>query len=72
MKPIMILGIVLIIAGLVGLIFGGVTYTTHEDVVNIGDVHVTAEKHKTIPISAIAGGLMLACGIAATVVGSKK
>jgi acyl CoA:acetate/3-ketoacid CoA transferase beta subunit len=72
MKPIMILGIALIILGVIGLIAGGISYTTHEDVVNIGDLHVTAEKHKTIPISAMAGGLMLAGGIAATVVGSKK
>ena len=72
MKPIMILGIVLIIAGLIGLICGGVTYTTHEDVVNIGDLHVTAEKQKTIPISGIAGGLILVGGIALVVVASKK
>jgi hypothetical protein len=72
MKPIMILGIVLIIAGVIGLIFGGVTYTTREKVVDIGDLHVTAEKQKTIPISAIAGGLILAGGIATVVVASKK
>jgi len=72
MKPIVILGIVLIIAGLIGLIYGGVTYTTQENVVNIGDLHVTAPKQHTIPISAIAGGLILAGGVAVVVVSSRK
>ena len=72
MKPIMILGIVLMILGVAGLIFGGISYTTQEKVVDIGDLHVTAEKHKTIPIPLVAGGLVLAGGIAAVVVASRK
>ena len=72
MKPIMTLGIVLVILGVAGLIFGGISYTTQEKVVDIGDLHVTAEKHKTIPIPLVAGGLVLAAGIAAVVVSSRK
>ena len=72
MKPIMILGVVLVVLGVVGLIFGGISYTTSEKVVDVGDLHVTAEKHKTIPIPAIAGGLVLVGGIAVLVMASKK
>lgn len=72
MKPTMIIGIVLIVLGVAGMVFQGVTYTTREKVVDIGGLHVTAEKEKTIPIPLIAGGLALAGGIAVVVVASKK
>jgi len=71
MKPAMIIGIVLIILGVAGLIVQGVSYTTREKVVDIGDLHVTAEKEKTIPIPAIVGGVALAGGVV-LVVTSKK
>lgn len=72
MKPLMIAGILLILLGVAGLVFQGVTYTTREKVVDIGGVHVTAEKEKTIPIPLIAGGLALVGGIAVVVVAQRK
>ena len=72
MKPTMILGIVLIVLGVVGLVFQGISYTTREKVVDIGGLQVTAEKEKTIPIPLIAGGVVLAGGIAVVVVASRK
>jgi len=72
MKPTMIMGIVLIVLGVVGLVFQGVSYTTREKVVDLPGLQVTAEKQKTIPIPAIVGGLALACGVAVVVVASKK
>jgi len=72
MKPIMILGIVLIILGAIGLGIQGITYTTREEVAHIGDLQITAEKEKTIPIPAIAGGVALVAGIAVVVVASRK
>jgi hypothetical protein len=72
MKPAMILGIALIVLGVAGLAFQGITYTTREKVVDIGGLQVTAETRKTIPIPLIAGGLALAGGIAVVVVASRK
>jgi hypothetical protein len=72
MKPIMILGIVLIVLGVAGLIFGGVSYTTREKVVDVGALHVTAEKQHTIPILPIVGGVVLAGGIAVVAVSARK
>jgi membrane-bound ClpP family serine protease len=67
-----ILGIVLIVLGLAGLIFQGVTYTSRDKIVDVGSLHVTAETQKTMPIPAIAGGLALAAGVALVVAGSRK
>jgi hypothetical protein len=72
MKPTMIMGIVLIVLGVVGLVFQGVSYTTREKVVDLPGLQVTAEKQKTIPSPAIVGGLALAGGVAVVVVASKK
>jgi hypothetical protein len=72
MKPMMILGIVLIILGAIGLAVQGITYTTRETVLDIGSVKVTAPTEKTLPIPAIAGGVALAAGIAVVVVASRK
>jgi hypothetical protein len=73
MKPKVIIGIVLIVLGVVGLIYQGITYTTREKVVDLpGIIQITADKQKTIPIPAIVGGLALAGGVALVVVGSRK
>lgn len=72
MKSTMIIGIVLIILGVIGLGYQGITYTTREPVADIGGVHITTEKEKTIPIPAIAGGVALAGGIAIVVAASRK
>jgi len=41
MKPIMLIGIALIILGVVALTYHGVTYTTHEKVLQIGPIEAT-------------------------------
>jgi len=72
MKPAMIIGILLIVLGVAALAFQGISYTTNEKIVDIGGLQVTAETRKTIPVPLIAGGLVVALGIAAVVVTSKK
>ena len=49
------IGIVLIVVGLIGLAYGGLTYTTRESVVDIGPIHASREKTHNIPLPPIAG-----------------
>ena len=58
-----ILGIVLVVVGLIGLIYGGVSWTHRETVVDVGPLEVTRDKHEWRPISPIAGGVALAAGV---------
>jgi hypothetical protein len=44
MKPIGILGIVLMLAGLVVLVLRGVSYTKDKDKVEVGPIEITAEE----------------------------
>lgn len=59
-----IAGIVLIVVGIIGLAYGGLTYTTREPVVDIGPIHASREKTHNLPLPPIVGGLALAGGIA--------
>jgi len=62
------LGIILILLGLVGLAWGGFTYTTQEKVVDIGPVHATRDQTHNVPVAPIAGVLALVGGIVLLVV----
>ena len=72
MKPIAILGVVLIVFGLAALAYQGITYTTKETVIDIGPLKATADREKTVPLPPLVGIAVLAGGIALLVVGSRK
>jgi hypothetical protein len=72
MRPKIIIAIILIVLGIAALAYQGITYTTKENVVDLGPIHVTAEKTKTIPLPPILGAVALVSGIVLLVVGSKK
>jgi len=72
MKTNMLLGIILIVVGIVAFAYQGISYTTREKVVDLGPVHVTAEKTRTLPLPPIAGALALVGGVVLVIVGSKK
>jgi drug/metabolite transporter (DMT)-like permease len=66
-----VLGAILIVLGLVGLVWGGFTYTTKEKVIDIGPIHATRDKTNNIPLPPIIGALALIGGIALVAVGKK-
>jgi hypothetical protein len=72
MKTTSIVGILLVIAGALALAYQGITYTKHEDVLDIGPIHATADRQERIPLPPILGGLALAGGIALLVAGSRQ
>jgi hypothetical protein len=72
MKPITIVGIVLIILGVVMLVSQGITYTDTEKVLDLGPIEATAEREKTIPLSPIAGGAAVVAGIVLVITGSRR
>jgi uncharacterized membrane protein YidH (DUF202 family) len=69
MKPIMLLGIVLIVVGVLALAYQGITYTTREKVIDLGPLKASVEKQKTIPLPPILGAVALAAGVALVLVG---
>ena len=67
-----IVGILLVVAGALALAYQGITYTKHEDVLDVGPIHATADRQERIPLPPILGGLALAGGIALLVAGSRQ
>lgn len=57
------IGIVLVVLGLVGLLFGRISWTDRDTVVDAGPLQVQTEERKRLPIPPIAGGIMLVAGI---------
>jgi hypothetical protein len=72
MRPKIIIAIILIALGIVAFAYQGITYTTREKVVDLGPIHMTAEKTKTLPLPPIVGAIALVGGIVLLVVGSRK
>ena len=72
MRPLAILGIVLIIFGVFILMSEGISYTKTEKVIDIGPIEATTKHRKTIPIPPIFGGAAIAAGITLTVIGSRR
>ena len=50
MKPIVWVGILLMVFGALALTYQGFTYTHQEKVLDVGPIHATAEKHDRISI----------------------
>jgi membrane-bound ClpP family serine protease len=72
MKTNTLLGIILIVVGIIAFAYQGITWTAREKVVDLGPVHMTAERTRTLPLPPIAGAIALIGGIALLVTGSKK
>ncbi|WP_319405392.1 DUF3185 domain-containing protein [uncultured Desulfosarcina sp.] len=68
----MLFAIALIAIGIVAFGYQGFTYTTRENIVNLGPLNVTADKTRTIPLPPIVGGVALVGGIVLLVMGRKK
>lgn len=72
MKTTTILGIALILLGFVAFAYQGITYTTRENVIDLGPLQATVDKKETIPLPPLVGGLALVGGIALLIVGVRK
>jgi hypothetical protein len=62
MRPIGILGLVLILLGIAGLIAGRFHYTTEKKVVDVGPIEATAKEQHTVDIPDIAGVVAVLAG----------
>jgi hypothetical protein len=72
MNIITIVGIILIALGVVGLIYGGITYTYRKDAVDMGPMHVQIDQKRDIPLSPIAGAAAVAVGVILMLVGRRR
>ena len=72
MRSTMVVGLVLIVLGLAALAYQGINYTTRETVIDVGPLHATAERHRTLPLPPVLGAVVVAGGIVLLVTGLRK
>jgi hypothetical protein len=72
MKPLAMIGVVLIVFGLAALVYQGITYTSRETVIDIGPVHATADRERTLPLPPIVGSVAVAGGVVLLIAGMRK
>jgi hypothetical protein len=71
-KTLTIVGIILIVLGIISLAYQGITYTKREKILDVGPIHATAEKEKTIPLPPILGGILIVGGIVLLISSSRN
>lgn len=67
-----IIGIVLIIAGAIMLIWTGFTYTKKEKIIDAGPIQVSADRQKTVNWPPYVGGIVLIGGIIIVITSKNK
>lgn len=72
MKPLSLVGVVLVVIGIAALAVGRFSYTTEEKVLEVGPIVATADQERTVDIPDIAGILAVVAGIALVVVGRRR
>jgi hypothetical protein len=69
MNPVKVIAIVLIVGGMLGLVYGGFSYTKDSTVVKLGPLEVSAKEKQTVNVpmwvgvgAIVVGGLLLVFG----------
>lgn len=72
MKPLLWIGVLLMVLGGAALAYRGFSYTDREKIVDIGPIEATAEREKTVSIPPILAGVLLVAGAVLTVAGARR
>jgi hypothetical protein len=72
MKPVTIIGLVLIVIGIIGFATGGISFTHRKKVADLGSVQISRETQDTLPLSPIFSSVSLIVGLGLVVVGARS
>jgi len=72
MKGLVLVGAVLVVLGLAGLIYGGITYTKDKDTVDLGIAEITVTDKERLQIHPVLGGIVLVAGLVVLVIGLRN
>jgi hypothetical protein len=57
-------GIVLLVIGIIGIVYGGISWTRQKTVLDAGPIELKADQRESLPIPPIAGVICVVAGIA--------
>jgi hypothetical protein len=67
-----IAGIVLILAGIAALIYGGFSFTSQKKAVDLGPLQIEKTEHHSVPVPPLLGVAGIACGGALVYFGARR
>jgi hypothetical protein len=67
-----LIGILLVVVGVIGLVFTGITFTRSEEVLEVGPLEVTAKEKERIPIPPVVAGIALVGGTVLIMKGRRR
>lgn len=56
------IGIILVVLGIVGLLYGGITYVRHQHEAHLGPITIETTERKTVPIPPLVAAIVLVAG----------
>jgi hypothetical protein len=71
MKPLTIIGILLIVLGIIGYATGGISFTHEKKDVDLGPLQISHKTQDTLPLSPILSTIALVGGVGLVVVGAR-
>ncbi len=69
MRPLAVIGVILIVLGIAGLVVANISITEQKTVLDAGPLKVTKDEQKTIPIPTIAGVVAVVVGLGLVIIG---
>ena len=72
MRRLAIVGVAMIVLGVMALVYQGITYTSRQTVIDIGPLHATADRQKTLLLPPVLGIAAVASGVALLITGARK
>jgi hypothetical protein len=72
MKPLLIVGVLLVVLGGLALLTQGFTFTHREKVLDVGPIHATADKEESVPLPPVVGFSAIGLGLVFIVVGFRR
>lgn len=72
MNVLTIVGACLIVVGIFGIVYEGITYTSSRDVVDVGPLRVEVDQQRRIPITPLLGALSVVFGAFLLFVGNRQ
>ena len=72
MKPLTIIGIVLIVLGIIGFATGGLSFSHRKKVADVGSVHISRETQDTLPLSPVFSSVSLILGLGLVAAGARS
>jgi hypothetical protein len=70
-KPLTIVGILLIVLGIIGFATGGISFTHEKKDVDLGAVQISHKTQDTLPLSPIFSTVSLVAGLGLVVLGAR-